>query len=78
MGFSGRLESVSLSEHGFDVSRILWTFAKRTANLPDRCIDTVVGIEKDVFPPKALNDLIPADQSPAFPDEQDQQVRSLA
>ena len=47
-------------------------------NFSDGGVDAVVGVEVDALPPQSLDDLLAADQSSIFPDQQDQQIHGDA
>ena len=68
------LEAVPLARHCLDVMRFLWVFAESAANLSDRSVDAVIGVEVNVFAPEAFDDLLAADQSAVLADQEDQEV----
>jgi len=60
-----RSKPISLSQHGFDITRLLGGVPQRLPELADSRIDTVVNVDEDVLSPEVLGDLIARHQLPA-------------
>jgi hypothetical protein len=57
-----RSEAVSLSNDGFNKTRLLRIIPEHDANLADRGVDTVVDVQKNALTPKALSNLFAGHQ----------------
>src|SRR6516162_1281885 len=55
-------KSVTLAGDGLDKARLFGIVREDEADFPDRSIDGVIGIEKDVLSPELVNDLFPRHQ----------------
>ena len=53
---------------------MLGIILEHLADLADGGIDTVVGVEEDIFAPDLLDDLIPADELSVLRDQQQKQL----
>jgi len=55
-----------------DKARLVWIIPEDLADFPDRPIDAVVGIKKNILTPDSLDDLIAADDLVPLLDQQEQ------
>ena len=61
-----------------DESWPLYVFPQSRSNLANGSIDAVLSINKDIFAPQPLDNLLPADDLPIFLQQQDEQLHGNA
>src|SRR5262249_588844 len=67
-------ESIALARDCLKEPPLLGIIAESEANFANRCIDAVLSINKYVFAPEAVDDLLPSDKVPVFARQQDEQL----
>ena len=71
----GRNQAVSLAGDGLDVLRSFWIVAERLAELTDRHIEAIVGIQGYALSPDLLRQVFAADDLPLLLDEHGQRLK---
>ena len=69
-----RYKSIAPARDRLDETWLFGIIAQRMADLPNRPIDTVVGIEADAFAPDALCNLFPRDEPRVLLQKQEQHL----
>lgn len=67
-------EAVTLTRNRLDEARFFGIIPERKANLADGGVDSMLGVNKNILAPEALDDFISRDEIPIFAREQDEQL----
>src|SRR5580704_16409713 len=71
-------EAVAFSGDGAKKTWPFYVFAQGGANLSNRSVDAVLGIDKDVFAPEPFDDLVPGRDCAVFFEQKDEQLHRNA
>ena len=78
-GFRGDSdETVAFAGDGLEKAWLVGILAKNLADFANGGIDTGLGVDKDIFPPKAVDDFLAGDDLSFFSEQQDQQLHGDA
>ena len=75
---NGGYETISPSDNGLNVVRLIRIIVESLPEFPNRSIDAVVGVEKDVLTPNPLNNLFTCNKLRASLDEEQEQFHGNA
>src|SRR5215469_8991573 len=61
-----RNKAIAAPDQRLDIARTLGVIFQNLPYFSDRCVNAVIGVEKNVFAPDSLDDLLPGDQLAPF------------